>query len=52
MSESGRSSAKSIYSLRQICSTSFGGIGGRPGPTSNPGQAECDGRKHVDEGAT
>ena len=49
--ESGRSSAKSMYSPRRICSTNFGGIGGRPGPASNPGRAERDGAINSDEGA-
>ena len=40
LSESGKSSAKSMYSPWRMRSTSFGGIGGRPGPTSNPGRAE------------
>ena len=51
LSESGRSSAKSMYSSRRICSTSLGGIGGRPGPASNPGRAEWEGAINSDEGA-
>ena len=40
-----------MYSPRRICSTSLGGIGGRPGPASNPGRAERDGAINSDEEA-
>ena len=41
--ESRRSSANSKYSLLRIWSTSLGGIGGRLGPTSKPGNPVQDG---------